>query len=371
MAIASPPEITVPISEVEPTPTTFLEALEGFRSGIWTDMHGREDEYTVEQLMEAAESYNEVRKAGIYSAPILINHSQAYGKKGDLKPTARVEGDRLILDGEKVPLEFAADVKGGVWTDRSIGLFHPSDPHNPTKGRWNIMELSFVPIPAVNGLRPPQFSGFMPGEGVYVTIPSDRPSPPDLTAEVSALKREIEALKFAMKPQTKEAEMTTEQQPTTDTQQPPATDHSAQFSAMNEAIASLRSEVDVLKGENATLKTANQELQDKAAAAQLKAEELEVTATVDGLVEQGLVTAEEKEGAIAFAMSLDNNPSPKFSVGGTELSQRAAYLKQLGDRKPAGRVYSAAPIEIEPSDRTVSTADITARRKSRSLPTAK
>lgn len=370
---------TIPISDVVPTEVTELPSLEAIRAGRWTDMFGRTDDYPVELLQEAAASYNEVALSGIYQAPILINHSPKEGQKGVLKPTARVEGDRLILDADRVQVPFAADVKAGIWSERSIGLFAPDDPHNPTPGKWNIMELSFVPIPAVNGLAKPRFSATPPEDGRYLSFPnpglstesaiaidSEEQSPAIDLQPIARAIADLQSQVFQL--QTSRGFSMTTEAPNTVEAAPVQPDPA--IAELRSLVTDLSEKVSGLTTENETLKADNQKLFSAAAIAKREAEELQVNTTLDRLQEEGHISESDRPQHFAFAMSLANEISeegPKFSIGDQVLSQRALYLKQLGDRPVASRQFSAGKIDIP--DGANKGADMTSRRKNRALPT--
>lgn len=151
-AIAPTPHQIIPIEAVQPTATTEIGGVKAFRVGTWVDGWGEQRTWSVEELQEACSAYNESASSGQRRAPVLLNHESYSGDRGWIRPTARVENDAIVLDLEQVDLEFAADLKAGRWTYRSIGFWNPDNPYNPTPGRWNIAELSFTPLPAVDGL---------------------------------------------------------------------------------------------------------------------------------------------------------------------------------------------------------------------------
>lgn len=428
MPQAIAPHPTVPIESVEATPTTWIDSVEAFRVGTWVDMNRRREAYTEAQLIEAAETYNELAIAKKYEAPVLENHSFAAGVKGWIKPTARVENGVLIVDLHNMPLSFAADVKGGIYKKRSIGLWAPDDDYNPAPGKWGIMELSYVPIPAIWGLQDNTFSP--PNEGGrYITFsssplfaaPNENITSPRfamwsggfgaiadlfqrlrdrmltesgdieatdaiytpwaiteirnmgeqmlLTAEdlrpIEMAIAQLQEQVFQLQPQPSRGfAMTTEATPETVTETAPAMpDYAAE-------IAELREGLKALKTENETLKADNQKLFSAAAIAKKEAEELQVNTTLDRLQEEGHISESDRPQHFAFAMSLSNEVSeegPKFSIGDQVLSQRALYLKQLGDRPNSSRQFSAGKIDIP--DSAPKAAGMTARRKTRALPT--
>lgn len=425
MPPAIAPHRTVPIESVQATPTTEIGGVVAFRVGTWTDGWGDKRTWTIEEMQEAVDNYNASASSGVRRAPVLLNHDSGGRDVGWIKPTARVEGEAIVLDLEQVDLEFAADLKAGRWTYRSIGFFNPGSPYNPTPGKWNIAELSFTPIPAVDGLgtvfssaaslktwakshtpppakdracfsfaRSPMFSavginadspkfsywgwGF---EAIAQLLQSQRDQmlassgdveatntayPADAIAAIKEMANQIfltaEDLEMVW------ADMDTmrgaiadlqnqvfQLQPTepvrgfsmaTDNNAPDTTapDHSAQFAALEEKISGLTSRVDSLTTENEALKTSNAELQAKAEAAERKAEELEVDTVLDGLEAEGRISEDDRSEFRAFALSLNNKVSTD-----AELSQRAIYLKQLGDRPTPSRQFSAGRIDI-PND---------------------
>lgn len=148
-----------------------IKGVELFRLGNQRDSMGEEREWTQEIGDEVCEAYNSVQgkkhdAPAIYDpcAPIQIGHEiQDEAKRlklehelrnmayGWLEKAYRV-GDRILGDYKEVEPSFAQSIKSGRFKKRSISLYPPAHPDNPTPGKWNIRHVAYIPIPAVKGL---------------------------------------------------------------------------------------------------------------------------------------------------------------------------------------------------------------------------
>lgn len=144
-AIASPPNITA-------------TGIELFKVGHQTDSKGRAKAWTRADLDEIASSYNSVVNR-LHDAPVLdepaakvqISHGDNERAYGWLTRAYR-DGDVLKGDYAHVDPTFAEAVNSKQYRKRSISLYPPEHPSNPTPGQWNIRHVAYVAIPAVKGL---------------------------------------------------------------------------------------------------------------------------------------------------------------------------------------------------------------------------
>lgn len=133
--------------------------VEAFRAGLQTDGAGQSKLWTVEELKEAADAYNE--SLGNHEAPVLHGHQGSYAYGWIAR--AYVDGNTLKLDYRDVDATFASGVNARRHPKRSIGFYDPSHPNNPTPGKWNINHIAYLPAPgetnpAVKGLSDHKFS---------------------------------------------------------------------------------------------------------------------------------------------------------------------------------------------------------------------
>lgn len=111
-------------------------------------------EFTQKELAEIAESYN----PKVYEAPITIGHVSDY--KGQTTIPAfgwidkiKVVGDHLKLIASQFSEELKGWYKDGKYKKVSAAFYQPSDPSNPTPGKWHLHHLAFL------GGQPPQVKG--------------------------------------------------------------------------------------------------------------------------------------------------------------------------------------------------------------------
>lgn len=142
--------------------TTATEAVDAhvieiFRAGRHTDMHGRQIEFTRQDLADIAAGYN----PGAIEAPVVIGHPKdnapAYGWVSGLQ----VDGDVLSAQLHQVDADFASMVRAGRFKKRSASLYLPEAKDNPTPGKFYLRHVGFLgaAAPAVHGLKEVSFAG--------------------------------------------------------------------------------------------------------------------------------------------------------------------------------------------------------------------
>lgn len=149
------PSVITSSAIARPLVASNAHGVEAFRAGRHTDNAGITKDWTIEELLEASNAYNEVYAKGTHEAPILHGHngSKAYGWiAGSL-----VDGIDLKLDYKDVKTEFAQHVNDRSHPKRSIAFYGRKDTGNPTPGRLNIRHVAYLPAPgednpAVKGL---------------------------------------------------------------------------------------------------------------------------------------------------------------------------------------------------------------------------
>jgi len=123
--------------------------IDAFKAGKYP-----QGEFTQKELSEIAETYDPEN----YEAPITIGHVSDY--KGQTKIPAfgwiskiQVVGDHLKLFASQFSEELKGWYKEGLYKKVSAAFYQPSDPSNPTPGKWHLHHLAFL------GAQPPQVKG--------------------------------------------------------------------------------------------------------------------------------------------------------------------------------------------------------------------
>lgn len=165
-------------------PTAFSELLSATRvpvffAGTQTDSSGKQKTWTIAELDEAANAYNEATEQGLHDAPCLHGHRGKHAF-GWLERVYR-EGNTLFADLKNVVKDFADGINNKLHPKRSISFYPPEHPNNPTPGRLNINHLAWLPAegeinPAVKGLPDVSFSdGDFDGCMEYLDVPTPMP----------------------------------------------------------------------------------------------------------------------------------------------------------------------------------------------------
>ncbi len=143
---------------LDKSPVT-AEGIEVFRAGLQTDSEGHTKVWTIPELDEIVEAYNDAtsahHKAPAIPAPIQIGHEdpvfQEHGSYGWIEKAYR-QGDTVLVDYTKVDPQFAEMVNQGKYLHRSVSFYPREHPGNPTPGRLNIRHVAYVRYPAIKGL---------------------------------------------------------------------------------------------------------------------------------------------------------------------------------------------------------------------------
>lgn len=135
-----------------------MKPFEICRPGTFVDASGRAVTITEAMLREMATGYN----TKLRCAALCLGHPKqddpAYGWVKDLD----YRDGALVAEPERVDGEFEMAVKDGHFPNRSASFFVPNTPNNPTPGRYYLKHVGFLggAQPAVDGLRPVEFSAF-------------------------------------------------------------------------------------------------------------------------------------------------------------------------------------------------------------------
>ncbi len=111
--------------------------LEVFKAGKHIDSSGQEHEFTNEDVRQIAESFNHTK----YRPPVVVGHpktdSPAYAWVEDVKE----QNGSLFVKLKDIVPEFKEAVEKGLYRERSISLYPPDSPTNPTPGKYNLKHI--------------------------------------------------------------------------------------------------------------------------------------------------------------------------------------------------------------------------------------
>jgi len=140
-------------------------AVEVFKPGTHTTMHGEAITFAEKDLLATATAYD----PSLFEAPFVVGHpsvdAPAYGWVKGLS----VVGGKLLAEGHQVEPQFAEMVKDGRYKKVSARFYRPGSPDNPVPGSWYLRHVGFLGAvaPAVKGLKSAAFAA---GEEGTVTV---------------------------------------------------------------------------------------------------------------------------------------------------------------------------------------------------------
>lgn len=132
--------------------------IEIFRAGTHVDMHGREQTFTREDLVNLAAAYDPATS----EAPIVIGHPKTNGPAYGWVRGLKVDGDVLSAELHQVDPAFAEMVRDGRFKKRSASFFLADGKDNPKPGSGlYLRHVGFLgaAAPAVKGLKEVSFAG--------------------------------------------------------------------------------------------------------------------------------------------------------------------------------------------------------------------
>ncbi|MEN2980270.1 hypothetical protein P7L78_26465 [Tistrella bauzanensis] len=135
-----------------------MHSIEIMRAGSHTPHTGGGPlTYTAADLADIAAAYT----PAISAAPLVIGHPRTNDPAWGWVRGLRVDGDRLIADIHDVDPAFAELVAAGRYRTRSVSLYAPDSPANPTPGRWYLRHVGWLGAtpPAIKGLAQVAFAG--------------------------------------------------------------------------------------------------------------------------------------------------------------------------------------------------------------------
>lgn len=130
-----------------------MKLVEIFRQGTHIDSAGVSREFTDETIQEIQGSYNSQK----HTAPFLVNHDESKPNRGIVDRLVKI-GQSLYAAAKNVDTEFQAQINDRRLPALSAALYAPTDPRNPSPGKWGLRHVAAVQIPAVKGMTPPQFA---------------------------------------------------------------------------------------------------------------------------------------------------------------------------------------------------------------------
>jgi len=132
--------------------------IDAFKEGDYP-----QGKFGAKELNEIQETYNPEN----YEAPILIGHLSDPSYKGKSAIPAfgwigkvKVVGEHLKLVASQFSDELKGFIEKGLYKKVSAAFYEPTDPSNPTPGKWHLHHLAFLggTPPQVKGLEGIQFS---------------------------------------------------------------------------------------------------------------------------------------------------------------------------------------------------------------------
>lgn len=152
-----------------------------------TSVNGRVATFSEADVKAIAEGYDPQN----YEAPVVIGHPKTDAPAwGWVKALRFVDGAlKAVL--HRVSPEFAAMVKDGKFRNRSVALYAPEAPGNPTPGKAALKHLGFLGAtpPAVKGLKPLAFADDDQADAFEFADPAGE------SVETAAMRAELEALR--------------------------------------------------------------------------------------------------------------------------------------------------------------------------------
>lgn len=304
---------------IESSVTSLPSGIEILRPGLFRSDSGDEYHITTEMIHEIANSYT----PSFHEAPLVAGHvahdKPAYGW---VEQAYVNDAGRLAMNTDKVEPQFAEMVRCGRFKKRSVSLYHPHHPANPTPGKWQLKHVAFLGAqpPAVKGLKDIEFSENGECVSFSESLPSISPS----------IKKEINM------PDPTSTTATAE------------SGNDAAIRALQEQIAELQKQNQNLVGERdaalAELKAAQAAIAAHNAEKE-KQQAAEIAQFAESMVKAGRILPHEKAMEIAIMTDLQKAEPVQFSEGNTTRteSKLEAYKKRIAGREAAVQFGEFAP----------------------------
>ena len=131
-------------------------ALQIFKSGRHTDMHGRTFEFSDSDLRATAAAYDPSK----HEAPLVVGHPKLDDPAHGWVQALTFAQGALLAEPIQVNPEFAQCVRDGAFKKMSASFYGPDSPANPVPGVYYLRHVGFLgaTAPAVKGLRSASFA---------------------------------------------------------------------------------------------------------------------------------------------------------------------------------------------------------------------
>jgi hypothetical protein len=126
--------------------------VEIFRQGTHIDSAGVTRTFTEDTLKQIQDSYNPEK----HTAPFLVNHDESKPNRGIVDRLIRI-GSSLYAAAKNIDADFQKQINDRRLPALSAALYSPEDPRNPRPGMWGLRHVAAVQIPAVKGMKQPEF----------------------------------------------------------------------------------------------------------------------------------------------------------------------------------------------------------------------
>jgi hypothetical protein len=126
--------------------------VEIFRQGTHIDSAGVTRTFTEDTLKQIQDSYNPEKHA----APFLVNHDESKPNRGIVDRLVKI-GSSLYAAAKNIDADFQKQINNRRLPALSAALYSPEDPRNPRPGMWGLRHVAAVQIPAVKGMKQPEF----------------------------------------------------------------------------------------------------------------------------------------------------------------------------------------------------------------------
>ncbi|MCD7099112.1 hypothetical protein [Stenotrophomonas sp. MMGLT7] len=305
--------------------------IEGIRVGRHPSASGQLVDVTPEILREIAETYN----PELHEAPVVVGHPKhnapAYAWVGGV----RIDGDVLSYYERDVEPQFAELRAEKRFKKRSLSLYAPNNPGNPTPGKWNLRHVGWLGAmpPAVKGLKDAPLD-FSDSDGVVEFSFSDRRWGFGRVAEVLRRLRErmietdgletadsvlpsweIESIREASQPDTEipvPAFSDSTDPDLNPTEEPTVTDRTAEFAERERQLVEREERI-----------AAHEQARAQAAAQQRRDDAVDFA---DGLVQAGKLLPPQKAAVVELMLALPTDAPLEFGEGADRVEQPAADL---------------------------------------------
>lgn len=300
-----------------------MSALEIFKSGTHTDMHGQKLTFSAEDLQASAEAYD----PALFAAPLVVGHPKLNDPAYGWVKAVSSDGAILEAEPEKVEAQFAEMVNGGRFPRISASFFHPQSPSNPKPGVWYLRHVGFLgaKAPAVKGLKPASFAS---EDDQIVTVEF---AAPGVEAGAWALTRFMRGVReYLIESRDSEVAdkvipdwvITSYEEATRETEvgesKPQAAFAQPEEEGMDpNQLADFAERETALQNREADLASREQKIKDQE---QVQRQQ-DIAAFADQLMDDGKLLPRDRDGLVAFMAGLEDSDTVSFADGETTVSK--------------------------------------------------